>query len=312
MRPPGVGTLLSCVGNTPLIELTHIEVPPGIRIYAKLEGHNPTGSIKDRIALAMVEDLEERGQIQPGDTLVEASTGNTAIALAMVTRQKGYDLRVVIPREVAPSIRDILQVFGVEVIGCESCDSMTDAIDLAEDLAHTRGWTPVRQFSNPINLEAHYQGTGLEIDKAMDRVDAVVAGIGTGGTLMGVGRRLRERSPDVQVIGVEARLGDKLQGLRSLDEGFRPPLLDLDALDGRFLVDSATAMKQARMVVQKEGVMAGISAGATLHAGLRVAEKMRGGKIVVIFADGTWKYIPARPWGAADQGETSLDDTHWW
>ncbi len=305
-------SLLDTIGNTPLVELRGLSPRPEVRLYAKLEGHNPSGSIKDRIALALVEDLEAHANLQPGDTLVEASTGNTAIALAMIARQRGYALKVVVPRGVVPSIEDVLELLGVEIIWCRPCAGMKGAIDLSIQLAEERGWHAVRQFDSPVNLDTHYRGTGGEILEQLPRVDALVAGIGTGGTLMGVGRRLRERDGDMKMIGVEPKMGEHLQGLRSLDEGYRPPLLDLDQLSGRFLVGSAVALTTAREVVRTQGILAGVSAGAALHAARRVAGRMASGNIVVMFSDGAWKYLPARPWKDALAGSPCLDETHWW
>ena len=304
--------LLELIGHTPLIELRHLSPKRGIRIYAKLEGQNPSGSVKDRIVLAMVEAAERRGVLKPGDTIVEASSGNTAIALAMVAKQKGYKVRVVIPRRVAPSIGDILRIFGAKVTWCESTGGMKGAIDLAEQIAGQEGSYFLRQFTDDVNCQAHYQGTGAEIAVALPEVDAFVAGIGTGGTIMGVGRRLHEMNPDVQIIGVEPRMGEQLQGLRSLSEAYPPPLLDLGHLDGRYLVDSASAIKAARAVVAKEGLFAGVSSGATLFAALRLAKKMRKGNIVVMFSDGGWKYLPSRPWNGSAKSARALDEVHWW
>ena len=304
--------LLHTIGRTPLVELKHLAPRPGVRIFAKLEGQNPSGSIKDRVAIALVEQLESRRGLRPGDTLVEASTGNTAIALAMVARQRGYQLKVVIPRGVVPSIADILELYGVEILWCRPKAGMGGAIEEANRLAEAHGWHAVGQFDNPVNVTTHYQTTGGEIARALPRIDVFVAGIGTGGTLMGVGRRLRETHPGVKLIGCEPRLGECLQGLRSMEEGFRPPLLDLDCLDGRFLVPSDKAIALANRVIREEGIMAGVSAGATLYAALRVAERMEAGNIVVMFSDGGWKYLPSRPWEAAKQGCTELDETHWW
>ena len=304
--------LLGLIGNTPLVELPRFSPKPGIRIFAKLEGQNPSGSVKDRIVLAMVEQAEQSGVLKPGDTIVEASSGNTGIALAMVGRQKGYNVKVVIPRQVAPSIKDILDLYEAEVVWCEPFAGMKGAIDIAREQASADGHYLLGQFSGATNVQTHYNRTGREIVEALPDVDVFVAGIGTGGTVMGVGKRLREANPDVRIIGVEPRLGEQVQGLRSLSEGFIPPLLDLDQLDGRFLVDSASAMETAHNVIRAEGIMAGVSAGATLHAALRVAERMDKGNIVVMFSDGAWKYLPAQPWAAAAEGDESLDETHWW
>ena len=285
---------------------------PGIRIFAKLEGQNPGGSVKDRIVLGMLEAAEARGDLSPGDTVVEASSGNTAIALAMAGKQKGYEVRVIIPSEVVPSVADILQLYRVEVTWCEPGAGMKGAIDLASAMAREKGCYYLSQFSDSVNTETHYRTTGEEIAWSLPQVDVFVAGIGTGGTIMGVGRRLRESNPRVRVLGVEPRMEERLQGLRSLSEGYVPPLLDLKHLDGLFLVDSAAAIDTAREVVQAEGILAGVSSGATLHAALRVARDMERGNIVVMFSDGGWKYLPARPWWTSREGLEDLDDTHWW
>ena len=304
--------LLKLVGNTPLLELSHLSPKPGVRIFAKLEGQNPSGSVKDRIVLAMIEAAEARGDLRPGDTIVEASSGNTAISLAMVAKQKGYGVHVVIPRGVVASIADILRLYGAEVTRCEDMGGMRGSIEMAHAMAEPDGAYELGQFTDSVNVECHYATTGAEIAAAMEGVDVFVAGIGTAGTIMGAGRRLRERFPDVRIIGVEPRLGDRLQGLRSLSEGYVPPLLDLSLLDSRFLVDSASAIHAARAVIDAEGLLAGVSSGATLHTALRIAQGMDKGNIVVMFSDGGWKYLPSRPWDAAEQGDAELDEVHWW
>ena len=304
--------MLELIGHTPLVELSHLAPKPGVRIFAKLEGANPSGSVKDRIVLAMIEAAEERGQLRPGDTIIEASTGNTAISLALVAKQRGYGACVVLPKGIVPSMADILRLYGVEMTWAEPAGGMRGTIEAAHDLAQRHGFHELGQFTQQANVECHYATTGAEIAAALDTVDVFVAGIGTGGTIMGAGRRLREHTPNVRVIGVEPVLGDRLQGLRSLSEGYTPPLLDLSQLNGRFQVDSASAIAAARRVVETEGIMAGVSSGATLHAALRVAEGMERGNIVVMFSDGGWKYLPARPWGAAADGDEELNEVHWW
>jgi cysteine synthase B len=305
-------TLLSLIGNTPLIKLPHLSPKKGILFFAKLEGQNPSGSIKDRIALAMVEEAEQRGDLSVGDTIIEASSGNTAIALALIAKQRGYKVRVIIPGEVAPSIGDLLELYGAEITWCEPKAGMKGAIDLAKEMAQAQDCHYLGQFDNRINQETHYRTTGEEIVQALPQIDVLVAGIGTGGTITGVGKRLREANPNLQIVGVEPRMGEALQGLRSLSEGYVPPLLDLSMLNRRFMVDSATAINTSHLIVEKEGLLAGISSGATLHAALRVAQDMDGGNIVVMFSDGGWKYLPARPWDAARIGIEDLDETHWW
>ena len=300
------------IGNTPLIAMPHLSTRPGVTIYAKLESQNPTGSIKDRIVHKMIQDAERYGSIKPGDTIVEASSGNTAIALAMIGKQRNYKIHVVIPNDVAPSIADILKLYGTKVTWCNSRVGMKGAIETAITLARDNGYHYLDQFDNEANINAHYETTGIEICDALPAVDVFVAGIGTGGTIMGVGRRLREVNPHVRLIGVTPRMGERLQGLRTFSEGYVPPLLDLNFLDGRFLVDTATAANAARLVVEKEGILAGISSGATLSVALRLAQNMTEGNIVVMFSDGGWKYLPASPWDAASAGSDSLDEIHWW
>ena len=312
MAPSRLETLSALVGGTPLIELRNLSPRPGVRLFAKLEGQNPSGSVKDRIAVAMLDAAEQSGALQPGATLVEASTGNTAIALAALAPRRGYRVRVVLPKGIVPSIADILDLYGAEIEWCEPEAGMRGAIRRVQELASTQGCHAVGQFSDPANVQCHYATTGEEIAQAMDSVDVFVAGIGTGGTITGVGRRLREQWPDVQVVGVEPRLGERLQGLRSLSEGYIPPLLDLGMLNRRFLVDSASAIAAARDVMRAEGVFAGVSSGAALHTALRVAEGMESGNIVMMFSDGAWKYLPSRPWDATGADAEALDEVHWW
>lgn len=305
--------ILESVGNTPLVELRHVPVKSGMRLFAKLEGMNPSGSIKDRIARAMAEDAERQGRLRPGDTIVEASTGNTALALALLSRQRGYKLKVVMPTRVAPGIAELLGLFGAEVVWCEPRVGMKSAIDAARSLAGEPGHVALLQFENAANVRAHYEGTAAEILSALPQVDAFVAGIGTGGTLTGAGRRLKEANPKTLVVGVEPRFGEQLQGLRSLEEGYIPPLLDLSLLDGRYLVDAKAAFHRARALAHSEGLLVGVSSGAVLDAALRLAERMERGNIVMIFADGGWKYLPSyltsfKPHDALHDA----DDIAWW
>ena len=308
------GTLAALVGRTPLIELRNLSPRSGVRLFAKLEGQNPSGSVKDRIAVAMLDAAEASGALQPSATLVEASTGNTAIALAALAPRRGYRVRVVLPKGIVPSIADILDLYGAEIEWCEPEAGMRGAIRRVQEMAEQPGYYAVGQFSDPANVHCHYATTGDEIVRAMGEtsVDVFVAGIGTGGTITGVARRLREEWPNVQVVGVEPRLGERLQGLRSLSEGYIPPLLDLGLLNRRFLVDSASAIAAAREVMRAEGVFAGVSSGAALHTALRVAEGMESGNIVMMFSDGAWKYLPSRPWDAAGADAEALDEVHWW
>ncbi len=309
LERPGV---LGRVGDTPLVELRHLGTNPAVRIFAKLEGCNPSGSIKDRIALGLVREAEKRGVLKPGMTLVEASTGNTAIALAMVARQRGYKIKVMLPEGVPPSIWDTLQMLDAEIQWCKPCAGMRGAIEHARQEAERIGGYALRQFSDPLNVRIHYEETGAEIINAIDRVDVFVSGIGTGGTITGVGRRLRERNPQVRIVGVEPATGERLQGLQCIEDAFAPPLFDIELLNRRLRVTAAHSLKMMRMVAEREGIVVGVSSGATLSAALREAERMDKGNIVVMFSDGGWKYLPTRPWGAVEADDSALDDVHWW
>ncbi len=303
---------MEAIGNTPLVELTRLSPRPGVRLFAKLEGCNPSGSIKDRVVAGLVADLEERGRLQPGATIVEASSGNTAIALGMIARRKGYRACVVIPRGVPDSICDTLDLYGVRIHWCAPLAGMRGAIEEAERLADVIGGVPLRQFQNPKNVEIHRLGTGAEIVRDLPEVTSFVAGIGTGGTITGCALALRAHNPNVRIVGVEPKMGERLQGLTALEDHFAAPLFDIDLLDRRLLVDAATSLLAMRRIVREEGVMAGVSAGAVLHAALREAERIDHGNIVMMFSDSGWKYLPSRPWDAADRRDESLDEVHWW
>lgn len=285
-------SILDTIGNTPLVELTHLSPKPGVRLYAKLEGANPTGSIKDRVARAIVQEAEARGDLQPGMTLVEASTGNMALSLALVAKQKGYGLIVVAPPMVAPGVTEMLALLGTRVIPAPFEAGMRGPIEKALRLAEEPGSYATRQFQAQANVRAHYETTGREILDALPEVDAFVAGIGTGGTITGVGRRLKEDNPSRRIVGVTPRLGDEIQGIRSLEEGYTPPLLDESLLDSRFLVDSAQSFSAMRALLESEGLFAGVSSGAVLYAALRVARRMSKGNVVALLADTGWRYTP--------------------
>ncbi len=302
------------IGQTPLIELTKIDRPNDVRIFGKIEGQNPTGSIKDRVALRLVLDAEARGEIRPGMTLVEASTGNTAIALSMVGKQRGYHVRIVLPHGVVPSVPMVLETLGTEVVWCPPESGTLGAIKLAEQMARDEPDVyAVQQFSRPANIDVHYETTGTEIAEALPHVDALVAGIGTGGTIMGVGRRLRDAYDGVKVYGLEPQLGEYLQGLRRIDDVFAAPLLDLNELDGRFIVTAADSINAAKQVAEREGLLVGVSAGAALHIAWRVADRLPSGAVIVcMFSDSGWKYLPATPWQAAEAQAVELDEVHWW
>ncbi|HKZ50533.1 MAG TPA: cysteine synthase family protein [Dehalococcoidia bacterium] len=305
--------ILDAVGRTPLVELKHLSPRREVRLFAKLEGHNPTGSVKDRIAKYMIEKAEADGLLTPGQTIIEATTGNTGIALAMVGRRKGYRVVTVVPENVFPEIRQLLDIYGAEIVWSPGQAGTKGAIELAERLAKEKGYFLPYQFGNPANPQAHYETTGVEILEDLPDVHAFVAGLGTGGTVMGVGRRLREANPKVQVIAAEPHPGSLLQGLKSLKDGYIPPVLDLKRLDGKFLVDSRHAFAATRELTVKEGILAGVSSGAVLHVALRVARRMERGNVVVLLADGGWKYLSSRLWThPAVEHDEKLESTIWW
>jgi len=306
--------LLSAIGRTPLVELRHTSPKPGVRLFAKLEGWNPTGSVKDRIVRHMLAAAEREGRLRPGDTVIEASTGNTGIALAMIGRARGYRVRVVMPENVFPEIPRALAVYGATVDWVPADLGVRRAIDLARDQAEREGWFFLDQFGNGHNILAHYETTGPEILEDISRIDLFVAGLGTGGTLMGAGRRLKEANPSTQVIAVEPHPGNQLQGLKSLADGFIPPILDLDLLDGKILVRSSQAFRAAGELLRREAICAGVSSGAVLHAALRAVQRLDSGNVVLVFADSGWKYLGTDLWtSVAEEGEDeALDDIIWW
>jgi cysteine synthase B len=305
-------SLLDLVGNTPLVELPRLSPSPSVRLYAKLEGQNPTGSIKDRVALAMVEDAEARGELEPGRELLEPTSGNTGIALALVAKLKGYTLTCVLPENVTEERRRLLKLYGAEIVASPGSEGSNGAVRLAQELAakEPRYFMPF-QYGNPANPQAHYQGTGAEITDALDRVDVLVAGLGTGGTLMGAGERLRESFPDVVVAAAEPLPGDPVMGLRSLEDGYVPPILDVSRLDRKLLVSNAEAVAGVRALLDEEGVFAGVSAGAVMHVARKLAGELDEGVVVAILADAGWKYLSASFW-SADDVEGAMEADLWW
>jgi [CysO sulfur-carrier protein]-thiocarboxylate-dependent cysteine synthase len=298
-------SLLDLIGETPLVELTHI-APPGRRIYAKLEGQNPTGSIKDRVALAMVEAAD----LPPGAELLEPTSGNTGISLALVSKLKGLKLTCVMPDNATPERRTLLELYGATIIESPGELGSNGAVRLAQEIAATDDrYTMLFQYANEANPRAHYEGTGAEIARDLPHVDALVAGLGTGGTLMGTGARLREAFPDVQVVAAEPLPGDPVMGLRSLEDGYVPPILDVTQLDRKLLVSNAEAAAAALALLAREGLFAGVSAGAVVHVARRVAEELPDDAVVVcVLADGGWKYLSAPFWHGVEIDEGTL----WW
>jgi cysteine synthase B len=312
-RETGIpGSLLALVGNTPLVELPRLSPKPEVRLYAKLEGQNPTGSIKDRVALAMVEDAEARGELEPGRRLLEPTSGNTGIALALVAKLKGYSLTCVMPENVTEERRRLLGLYGAEIVESPGTEGSNGAVRLAQELAakEPRYFMPF-QYGNPANPRAHYEGTGSEIAEALDRVDVLVAGLGTGGTLMGAGERLRESFPDLVVAAAEPLPGDPVMGLRSLEDGYVPPILDVTKLDRKLLVSNAESLAGVRALVEQEGIFAGLSSGAVVHVATRLAADLDEGVVVCILADGGWKYLSADFWTAPDPA-SAMQHGHWW
>jgi len=303
-----VDDLLGLIGSTPLVELTRLS-PPGVAIYAKLEGQNPTGSIKDRVAVSMIEAAEAAGELEPGRELLEPTSGNTGISLALVAKLKGYSLTCVLPANATGERRRLLRLYGATIVESPGEEGSNGAVRLALELAERepRFFMPF-QYANEANPRAHYEGTGAEIAAALDRVDVLVAGLGTGGTLMGAGGRLRESFPDVVVAAAEPLPGDPVMGLRSLDDGYVPPILDVAKLDRKLLVSNEDAVVGVHALLESEGIFAGVSSGAVLHVAQRLAGELEEGVVVCVLADGGWKYLSAGFWQGDEIDESKL----WW
>jgi cysteine synthase len=297
--------LAATIGNTPMVELPHL-APSGIRLFAKLEGANPTGSVKDRIARSMLEDARASGALAPGQTILEPSSGNTGISLAMIGGLMGHPVRIVMPDNTTLEREQLLRLYGAEIVPSPGAEGSNGAIRLAQELraADPSLFMPY-QYGNPANPRAHEEGTGPEILAAVPEVDLFVAGLGTGGTLTGVGRFLKRERPGVRILAAEPLPGELVQGLRSLDEGFVPPVLDASVLDDRYLVGNRDAVIAVRRLLREEGLFAGLSSGAVLHVALRAAEEMENGTVVILLADGGWKYLST---GIYDQPLDDLDE----
>ncbi|GIW05761.1 MAG: cysteine synthase [Dehalococcoidia bacterium] len=307
--------VVEAVGHTPLVELPTLAPKPGVRLFAKLEGANPAGSVKDRVARAMILDAEASGALTKEKIILEPTSGNTGLALALLGRRLGYRVAVVLPDNVGPERQQALQAFGAEIIPSEGRYGSNGAIVKAQEIAarDDRYFMPF-QYANPANPRAHYETTGPEILADLDgEVDVFVAGLGTGGTLMGVGRRLREANPKVKVVAVEPHPGEQVQGLRSLADGYIPPILDLAQLDAKFVVRSADAFQGARLLLESEGIFSGVSGGAVLQGALRAASRIERGNVVALLADAGWKYLSAAFWTAPrDQFERLSEGQLWW
>jgi [CysO sulfur-carrier protein]-thiocarboxylate-dependent cysteine synthase len=290
-----VDSVLDLIGNTPLVAAHQLSPNPAVRIFVKLEGNNPGGSVKDRIAKSMIEDAEAAGRLLPGDTILEPSSGNTGIGLALVCRVKGYKLRIVLPENVSVERRQLLEIFGAEVISSPKEEGSNGAIRVAQELAKEGDTVFLYQYGNQANPKAHYEGTGPEIWRDCPEVDAFVAGLGTSGTLMGVGRYLKDQKPSVKVVAVEPPAGEDVQGLRSLEEGYIPPIFDPDVLDRRFIVRLQESIEWTRRL-SGLGIFSGLSSGAVMAGAAKVAATMDEGTIVALLPDGGWKYLSTGAW----------------
>jgi cysteine synthase B len=297
-QSPVKAGLLDTIGNTPLVSLPTLSPKPGVQIFAKLEGQNPTGSVKDRIAKSMIDAAERDGLLTREKTILEPSSGNTGISLALVCKLKGYKLKVVMPANVSLERVQLLKAYGAQVELSDGQQGTNHSIRVAEGMvsAEPGKYFMPYQYGNPANPQVHYETTGLEIIEALPATDVFVAGLGTGGTLMGVARRLKEHNPSARVVAVAPHPDDVIQGLRSLEEGFIPPILDLSMLDGRIMIDSEEAFQTTRRLMEQEGLFTGISAGAVIACALQLARRMEKGNIVCLLADGGWKYLSTDLW----------------
>ena len=310
-------SLLDSVGGTPLVGLPRLSPSPDVRLWAKLEDMNPTGSIKDRAALKMVEVAEKDGTLRPGCTILEPTSGNTGISLAMAAKLRGYRLVCVMPENTSVERRQLLQMWGAEIVSSPAAGGSNEAVRVAKGLAEEHpDWVMLYQYGNPANALAHYEGTGPEILADLPTVTHFVAGLGTTGTLMGAGRFFREHSPSVRIVAAEPRYGELVYGLRNLDEGFVPELYDAALIDSRFSVGPRDAVRRVRELLEAEGIFAGISTGAILHAALgQAAKSVKAGEradIVFVVADGGWKYLSTGAYeGTIDDAEERLDGQLW-
>ena len=307
------GDILDAIGETPLVGIQRLSPKPSVRMWAKLEGQNPTGSLKDRIAKAMIEAAEASGELTPERIILEPTSGNTGISLALVARRKGYRIMVVLPDNASEERIRLLELFGAEIVFSPADGGTNGAIEVARRMAEDSRYFMPFQYGNPANPQAHYEGTGAEIVRDLPTVTHFVAGLGTGGTLMGVGRKLREHNPKVQIVAAEPELGELVYGLRSLDEGFVPPVFDESGLDRKFLVSADDALRATRELAQREAVFAGISSGAVIHVARRIAADLEQGDVISLLADGGWKYLSTDAWaGDAEQAAKKVRETLWW
>ena len=308
-------TILDTIGNTPLVELRNMDLKKGVRVFAKLEGQNPTGSLKDRIAKYMIEKAEREGELTPDKVILEPTSGNTGISLAFVGGLKGYRVKVVMPENVSIERSQLLWAYGAEIVFSEGSKGTNGSIVVAQEMvaAEEGDYYMPYQYGNSANPGAHYETTGREIIEELPDVDVFVAGLGTGGTLMGVGRRLKEHNPATKIIAVAPEPGDYIQALRSLEEGFIPPILDLSLLESRMMVHSIDAFHMTKDLLQRERIFAGISSGSVIYGAMKVAQRMEKGNIVCLLADGGWKYLSTGLWTKDySEMEAEAEGKIWW
>jgi [CysO sulfur-carrier protein]-thiocarboxylate-dependent cysteine synthase len=308
-------SVLDLTGNTPVVELKHCSPKPGVRLFAKLEGQNATGSVKDRIVGYMLERAQADGRLQPGQEIVEATTGNTGIALAMAGRRLGHPVRLVVPTTAFNDVTQALKAWEPSIEWVTPGQGIKSAILAARQIAADDGAYLLDQFGSPDNPRCHYETTGLEVLHQVPDIDVFVCGLGTSGTAMGVGRCLKEHNPDIQVVVAEPHPGHTLQGIRSLDDGYVPPILDLGLLDGKILVRSADAFRAVREMLRRDGVLGGLSSGAVLHAALKWAQRVERANIVMLFADSGWKYLNSPAFqleSSLSDPDEELDEVLWW
>ncbi len=310
-------SLLDSVGSTPLVGLPRLSPAPDVRLWAKLEDHNPTGSVKDRIAAYMVAAAEKDGRLTPGATILEPTSGNTGISLAMVAKLRGYRLTCVMPENTSAERRELLEAFGATIVSSPAAGGSNEAVRVAREMAASHpDWVMLYQYGNEANARAHYETTGPELLADLPGITHFVAGLGTTGTLMGTGRYLREHVPGVQIVAAEPRYGEIVYGLRNLSEGFVPELYDETVLTSRFSVTSADALRRTRDLLHTEGLLAGISSGCVLHAGLQLAARaQKAGEradIALLIADGGWKYLSTGAYsGTLAEAEARLEGQLW-
>lgn len=310
-------SILDAIGNTPVVEVPHLCPVDNVRLWVKLEGQNPTGSVKDRVALALVEDGEASGKLTKDKIILEPTSGNTGISLAMIAKMRGYRFTAVMPDNASAERVQLLKAFGAEIEFSPGEKGTNGSVAMAQEIAADDRYYMPFQYGNQANVLAHYDGTGREILDDVPGIKAFVAGLGTGGTLTGVGRRLKEHDPAIKIVAAEPELGELVYGLRSLEDGYIPPIFDPDILDGKVMVRARESILWTRELLQREGIFAGISAGAVIWVAQRVAERLSkegtSGDVVCLLADGGWKYMSTEAWTQdIDTAESQVEETLWW